>query len=180
MKYVCLICFMSCVFLCCAFGIDTKQTMEFDGETYTLAFSNKLPSGVLTDKYLRAGESVRQWEKMITIQYNPALADPVKAAVDLGAVLESQYPQAEYSIRRFEEKSEAMLYFLVWSGKDQPVAEFNIYRYLKYGNAPGLMVYQFSFTRLGLSMQDFKNIVEVHKQKWVDLMTEAEFALVAK
>ena len=78
------------------------------------AFQDTKPSGQLLVEFVRAGETVETWRKLVTIHRFPAGAnDPKPMVGSLVRMLKQSDPDVRYMIRENPETGEVMIDFLI-------------------------------------------------------------------
>jgi len=124
-------------------------TVDFGGQHYTLNFEDhaKLPDGRPGDgiaEFTLPGETVENWSKLFAYHaYPEAGDDPVEAVKMLGKVVKENNKDANYALIENEKTGEAIIDFLTWA-PDSDIMEFNIFKYARAKNGPGLIALQFA------------------------------------
>lgn len=125
-------------------------TAEFGGETYTLAFEHEVEppaanAGEGLAEFTLEGETVDNWSKLFAYHAYPQMGDdPVAAVKTLGKIVKEKNKDANFAIIENEKTGEAIIDFLTWvPGSDGPM-EFNVFKYAKAENGPGLVAIQFA------------------------------------
>jgi hypothetical protein len=136
------------------------RAVTFGGESYVWAFQDTKPSGQLLVEFVRAGETVETWGKLVTIHRFPAVANDAKSMVlSLARMLKQGDPDVRYVIRENPETGEVMIDFpLRAPGTD--VVEFNVFKYAVHASGRGLIAFQFAQRfKLGkVSGEDFAKV----------------------
>jgi hypothetical protein len=120
------------------------NAITFGGERYAYAFQDTKRSGQLLVEFVRAGETVETWRKLVTLHRFPAAANDPKAMVgSLARMLKQSDPDVRYTIRENPETGEVMIDFLLRApGTD--VLEFNVFKYAAHASGQGLIAFQFA------------------------------------
>lgn len=133
-----------------ASAIAEPLTAEFGGETYTLNFQNqgKLPDGEPGEglaEFTLEGETVNDWSKLFAYHLYPQMPeDPTAAVKTLGKIVKETNKDANFAIIENDKTGEAIIDFLTWvPGSDGPM-EFNVFKYAKAENGPGLVAIQYA------------------------------------
>jgi hypothetical protein len=113
----------------------TLQAVNFDGETYNLAYSVQDSGGSWLNEYLRGGDGdLNNYEKLIGVRYyeNSKLShmDIAKATA---ANVVKKYPWAKYSLLENKNTGEILLDFFIWEGD---IVEFNAFKLGMYKGYP--------------------------------------------
>jgi hypothetical protein len=123
--------------------------VDFGGQRYYLAYEDqaKLASGEPGDgiaEFTLQGETVDNWTKLFAyFAYPQSGDDPTLAAVTLGKVVKETNKDANFAIVENRDTGEAIIDFLTWTpGSD--VMEFNVFKYARANNRPGLVALQFA------------------------------------
>lgn len=118
--------------------------VTFGGESYVRAFQDTKPSGQLLVEFVRAGETVETWRKLVTIHRFPTVANDPKSMVgSLVRMIKQSDPDVRYVIRENPETSEVIVDFLLRApGTD--VVEFNVFKYAAHASGRGLIAFQFA------------------------------------
>jgi hypothetical protein len=146
--------FIAAQFLCAGFTLDKTNKTSFDGETYYLAFSSKQPGQGFMNEYVREGETLKDWKKMVGVHHYPAISNPTEMANAMA-------------------KDEALIYFMI-SNQQQAVTEFNMFRYAKRKGGQGLIGYQFAFRNYGPTGENYKKEFDTKLTGWVQMMATSE------
>jgi hypothetical protein len=148
--------------------------ITFDGERYEQRFENR-NDGVQVVEYLRSGETLKDWTKLVAIRHFPKLNDPKAAAGNLARVVQQHNPQARSQVLAKDDGSEAVVDFLTWSPGDDRL-ELNIHRYQRISGVPGLVAYQFAWRFRSAELPgDGSSTVRANRQRWLDLMLKAKW-----
>jgi hypothetical protein len=121
-------------------AIAAEGELRFDGEIYRLAWK-LVTSHQVKNEYVRSGETVEHWQRLITVQQFPQNEDPAAFAKTLLNLVEQRMPGEASEI--LQKQSQFMLcYFLddATLGK----TEFVFQRVCKEPGSAGLKVYTFS------------------------------------
>lgn len=149
-----------------------QTAAQFDGETYASQYASSVPGQRLVE-YVRADESPENWTKLLAVRELPELADPVAAAAELARRLNESNPLARHRLLTKPDDSEALIDFLTWP-EDGDYMEFNIFRYVKRTDAPGLVSYQFAYRFSDTSPEEMDRFKQ-QRLAWIQQMTTAEF-----
>lgn len=124
-------------------------TVDFGGQHYTLNFEDqaKLPDGRPGDgiaEFTLPGETVDNWTKLFAYHaYPEAGDDPTLAVQTLGKLVKENNKDANYALIENEKTGEAIIDFLTWA-PDSDIMEFNVFKYARAENGPGLIALQFA------------------------------------
>jgi hypothetical protein len=151
-----------------------QLAVDFDGETYRAAHRGGDAGGRLVE-FLRAGETLQTWTRLVAVRHFPGLDDPRAAALRLEAEVRRRDPRAPARTLARDDGSEAMVDFVVWPA-DRSHMEFNVHRYLRRPGVPGVVSYQFA-ARLPALTEATVARFRADRQRWVEAMTRAEFPL---
>ena len=136
--------FLASLFLVPLPVVAEPHAITFAGERYVQAFQDTKPSGQLLVEFVRAGETVETWSKLVTIHRFPAAAnDPKPMVGSLARMLKQSYPDVRHKIVEKPETGEVMIDFLIRApGTD--VVEFNVFKYAAHASGQGLIAFQFA------------------------------------
>lgn len=155
----------------------SKQEIAFDGERYVLQYAKLAPlSGGYLNEYIRDGETVHNYTKMIGLHHYPMVEDPLTFARLVVVSVMKSNPKAKYSIVRNDKTGEVVVDFLTWAKKGkQVIVEFNIFRFRKFPARKGLLGYQFVFRNDGSRFEEYQRELLKNKTRWVRLVMAAEY-----
>jgi hypothetical protein len=138
-----------CLLASVALSRAEAPVVDFGGQRYYLAYEDqaKLPSGEPGDgiaEFTLEGETVDNWTKLFAyFSYPESGDDPTLAAATLGKVVKETNKDANFAIIANPDTGEAIIDFLTWApGSD--VMEFNVFKYARAANGPGLVALQFA------------------------------------
>jgi hypothetical protein len=166
--------FIAAQFLCAGFTLDKTNKTSFDGETYYLAFSSKQPGQGFMNEYVREGETLKDWKKMVGVHHYPAISNPTEMANAMAKQINQlNKGTGGFKILVNKEKDEALIYFMI-SNQQQAVTEFNMFRYAKRKGGQGLIGYQFAFRNYGPTGENYKKEFDTKLTGWVQMMATSE------
>jgi hypothetical protein len=125
-------------------------TAVFGGETYTLAFEHTVEqpaanAGEGLAEFTLKGETVEDWSKLFAYHAYPQIGDdPVAAVKTLGKVIKETNKDANFAIIEDPKTGEAIIDFLTWVPGGEGPMEFNVFKYAKAKDGPGLVAIQFA------------------------------------
>ncbi len=147
------------------------QPIEFDGEKYEAGFFST-QNGTRLVEYVRPGETVENWTRLFAVRNFTTSHTPQQAVQGFEAVVKQHNPLAGVRTLVKEDGSEAMIDFLTWEqGTDH--VEFNVHRYLRKPEFPGLISYQFAY-RFRVTPEVTAEKVRANKQRWCEMMSEVQ------
>jgi len=149
----------------------SPTAVDFDGESYTSAFSSDQPTFRLVE-FVREGETVENWTKLFAIRNFPTGNDPRTAVAQFQQVVKQHNPLAGVQVLVKDDGSEAMIDFLTWP-QDAGYMELNIHRYLKKSGHPGLISYQFAY-RFQATSEMTAAEIRTLKDRWCELMRQID------
>lgn len=130
--------------------------IKFDNEVYVKVFQSG--DGIKTNRvteYLREGESLENFEKMISVWEYPQVKDMNEFADNLIRIHQSGYPSMPRSLTKKKDSSEALIKFIVSDGN---ASEYNLFRLMvREGH---LVTYQFSY-------RDYSKAESAENKKWI-------------
>jgi hypothetical protein len=147
--------------------------IQFDGEVFVQQFTNNT-SDVKLAEYVRPNETLKNWTKLIAVRNFIKLNDTKSATVDLAKIVQQHNPQAKFQIFTKDDGSEAQIDFLTWP-REGKYMEFNVHRYMKVRDYPGLISYQFAY-RFSDTSPNAKEAFMKNRQRWINEMFKAKFA----
>lgn len=128
-----------CVILLLFFGIISVNaadinTIKFNGQKYTLLYSAKnIDNNGYINEYYKNAESPDMWSEMVAVHHFPNMFSPLSQAEAFREYLNSINCPSALTVD--EKKNEAMIDFIIISGKRLPIIlEFNIFKYEKDEN----------------------------------------------
>jgi hypothetical protein len=146
----------------------TLPAVNFNGETYNLAYSVQDSGGSWLNEYLRGGDGdLNNYTKLIGVRYyeNSPLS-PMDIAKTTAANVVKKYSWAKYSLLENKKTGEVMLDFFMYEGG---VVEFNIFKLGKYnGSAVSLQYVQRWYKDEGY--ETFKKTFPQLRPKLVEVM----------
>lgn len=152
-------------------GPDPDEII-FDGETFTKAFHDQAASGPFTE-YVRSGEEIKTWTKLVSIYHFPDLTDPQTAAAHLAETVTANNPEARSASMFNETTGEAMVDFALWTEAIQ-TAEFNIWKFRK-AEAGGLIALQFAQRASGDQLDSFFKKLPAERPRLLNVMAGTTF-----
>jgi len=130
-------------------GLAEVPAIDFSGQTYHLDYQDraKLPDGGFGNgvaEFTLPGETVNDWTKLFAFHsYPEAGDDPALAVATLGKVVKEVNKDANFALTEDAKTGEAIVDFLTWApGSD--VMEFNVFKYARAANGPGLVALQYA------------------------------------
>lgn len=123
--------------------------IDFSGQTFHLDFQDRaeLPDGRAGNgvaEFTLQGETVNDWTKLFAFHsYPEAGDDPAVAAATLGKVVKEVNKDANFALTQDPKTGEAIIDFLTWA-PDSDVMEFNVFKYARAVNGPGLVALQYA------------------------------------
>ena len=106
--------------------VAAQKVVTFDGERYEQHFENR-KDAVQVVEYLRSGETLKDWTKLVAIRHFPKLDDPKAAATNLARVVQQHNPLARSQVIAKDDCAEAIDDFLTWRPGDHRL-QFNVHR----------------------------------------------------
>jgi len=128
------------LFFAVTVAVASGAELQFDGDAYALGWKLGTAREV-KNEYVRSGETVEDWQRLITVQQFPQNEDPAGFAKTLLNLIKQQAPGETPEV--FQKPGQYMLcYFL----EDQKLGktEFIFQRVCKEPDVIGLKVYTFS------------------------------------
>ena len=136
--------FLASLLLATLPAVAEPHAITFGGERYVQAFQDTKPGGHLLVEFVRAGETVETWRKLVTIHRFPAGAnDPKPMVGSLVRMLKQSYPDVRYKIVEKPETREVMIDFLIGAPGSE-VVEFHVFKYAPHASGQGLVAFQFA------------------------------------
>ena len=157
-------------------AVKVPNEIKFDNEKYKLAFQDG--DGVTTQKiseYLRSGEDLESYVKLIGILEFPNNTDVKIFAENLILLHEQKYPLQKREMFMKSDGSEALISYIITDGD---ITEFNIFKLVnKSGH---VVIYQFVFRNYSPKndpqSEKWLATLEENKDKWITQMGKANFA----
>lgn len=169
--------------LLAACGQGKLPQIDFDGQAYRLAFSTRQPAGRINE-YLRPGESLDKYSRMIGVYTFPGLKDktPQEALQMLSAYMMSSNPMVSYEMHESKDKNAAIIDFLVFS-PGVTMAEYNVFKYVKDGDEMKSLqfVARWYATNGKDAVENARNFATSYlenRQEWVKKVDEMRFPKV--
>lgn len=117
-------------------------TLQFEGETYHLAYSEQDGGGNWINEYLPAGEKLESWHKLLAVRsYGKVKLTPAVAVANLADNLKKSNPLAKSQRMENAKTGEAVIDFLTWP-RSADFLEFNVFKFAVVDGV--LMSYQFA------------------------------------
>lgn len=155
--------------------------IDFEGETYSLAWSSQPSANYIKQEYVPAGQSAERYEQMVlveTVTGDVAVMDAVRVQVDMLNQRKASDPLVNMDLIQNEAAGEALLDFIVGS-KDtdgQYIVEWSAYRYARYSDAsgnPGVMLFGISRRAYGNeASKDFLTRLKTLRPGWIRALTQ--------
>ncbi len=156
-------------------AVKTPSEVTFDGEVYKQAFQTG--DGVKTNRiteYLRNGENLETYVKMVAIMEFPDATDVKTFAGNLIKNHKQKYPSLGRSIIEKNDGSEAQVAYVIAEGN---ITEFNIFRLMKRDGH--VVIYQYVYRNYSaLNTSDntkWWNNLKQNQNKWAELMTQVNY-----
>ena len=150
-----------------------QPSVTFDSERYVLRGDARRAPIPLVE-YVRAGESLQSWTRLVAIRHFAKLDDPRAAAGNLARIVREHNPNARADVIAKDDGSEAIVDFLTWAPGDDRL-EFNVHRYRRVDGLPGLVAYQFAWRFRMAELADPTKTVSANRKRWIDAMTRVDF-----
>ena len=161
---------LSCALVAPVAGAQPSVT--FDGERYVMR-GDARGAAIPLVEYVRPGESLQSWTRLVAIRHFAKLDDPRAAAGNLARIVREHNPNARADVIAKNDGSEAIVDFITWAPGDDRL-EFNVHRYRRVEGLPGLVSYQFAWRFRMAELQDATKTVSANRKRWVDAMTRAD------
>lgn len=83
-----------------AYAVVAPETIDYDGQTYTLTFKNVTPDGAAAIyEYTLPNETVNNWTQLMTINYRRGVtASPYEWAVSMKKMMDQAKPVPHYDL----------------------------------------------------------------------------------
>lgn len=147
--------------------IKVPNEIKFENEVYVKVFQSG--DGIKTNRvteYLRKGENLESFEKMISIWEYPQVKNMNGFADNLIRVHESAYPSMPRNVTNKQDGSESLINFIVSDGN---VSEYNLFRLMmKEGH---LVTYQFV-------NRNYNEAGSAEVRKWIKYLESEESAWI--
>ena len=123
---------------------DDNGTVEFAGEHFKLGFSDLSNPVAPIAEFVRDGETVDNWRKLIGFFHFPKAGDdPLANAKALAAHLVEKDPTAKSDVIQNPDTGEVLLNFIT-SASGSDVVEFDVFKYARSGDEKGLVAFQYA------------------------------------
>lgn len=133
---------------CCArAALAQDSDLVFDGEPFARRFATGQPNGDKLVEFVRDGESLEQWTKLIAYRYQhlPRLGnEPRQVVAGMARVVMANNPQAQSRITFDKKSNEAVIDFLTWP-PDKRFLEFNVFRYARSADGSAVLSLQLAY-----------------------------------
>ncbi len=159
-------------------GIQRQDgdALQFDGETYVLQQKEGDAKGALNE-YVRAGEDLESWTRMIAVRTYPHLNDRSEAVANLARELKKQNPLAPFKLYKPADGSPVMIIdFTTWDANGT-VVEFNYFAYQDNPHGKGLLSHQFAMCERGNEndLREFMLRLKTERPRILELLSEFVF-----
>lgn len=121
-----------------------QPAIEFDGETYRLAWVNVAPDGAVTNEYVKSGETVDAWTTLLTVRLWPRAKLGEAASGWLKAVGPLLTKKAEAFKPKTAATAEDVIFEAWLSAPDRSYIEPNFNRFVAEPGPSGVKSYQFA------------------------------------
>lgn len=139
----------------------------FDGDTYVKQQETD-KDHVRLAEFVRTGEDLDSWTKLITIRHHPRLMNPYTAAANLGKKLHEENPGLTWKVSMCNDGTEAILELATGP------TEFSVYRFMKRDGYAGLVSYHFA-CRVPAAAPEQADLIAHNRQKWLSEITAINF-----
>jgi len=113
-----------------------QPSVAFDGERYVMR-GDARGAPVPLVEYVRPGESLQDWTRLVALRHFAKLDDPRAAAGNLARIVRQHNSNARADVIAKNDGSEAIVDFITWAPGDDRL-EFNVHRYRRVEGLPGL------------------------------------------
>ncbi|NWG86644.1 MAG: hypothetical protein HXY26_03885 [Hydrogenophilaceae bacterium] len=130
----------------CQGAYAEDSAVSFDGQVFLKRFEAAQPNGDKLVEFVRDGEALENWTKLIGFRYQqlPRIDnDAKKAAAAMAQVVKATNPGAPAQVM-VNDQNEAILDFLILS-KDAKFMEFNLFKYAKSNDGNAVVSFQFAY-----------------------------------
>src|ERR1700730_1714961 len=170
---------LSTMALVSAFGLPVAVAAEgelrFDGDVYTVAW--KLANSLeIKNEYVRSGETVERWQRLITVEQFPKNDDPTGFAKTLFNLAKKQMPGEAPEAYDNHQGQYLLCYFLENSALGK--TEFIFQRICKEPEAAGLRVYTFSIHADAHLTDERIREIKSQQRKWLTELSQLHTGLV--
>ncbi|MRX52214.1 hypothetical protein GI374_17815 [Paracoccus sp. S-4012] len=162
--------------------------IEFDGESFALAWTLRPSEHYVKQEYVPDGQSVESYERMLlveTVAGGLGVMDAVRAQTDMLAQRRPDDPLVNMDVIQNEATGEALLDFIV-SSKDadgEYIVEWNAYRYARHtdaANDAGVMLFGVSHRAYGnADSQAFLQGLPALRSSQIDALARASLPSLA-
>lgn len=157
-----------------AYAQDASVT--FDSQVFQKRFEAAQPNGDKVIEFVRDGETVQNWTKLIGYRYQqlPRIEnDAKKAAMAMAQVVRASNPSAQ--VQTMTKDNEAIVDFITWS-PDAKSMEFNVFKYVKSrdGNAVVSFQWAYRFSPSSISPYEFGKF----RGEWLSMAASFDMSLV--
>lgn len=151
-------------------------SVTFDSQVFQKRFEATQPNGDKVIEFVRDGETMQNWTKLIGYRYQqlPRLEnDAKKAALAMMQVVKTSNPSAQ--VQTMAKDNEAIIDFVTWSPEAKSM-EFNIFKYAKSrdGNAVVSFQWAYRFSPSSISPYEFGRF----RGEWLEMVTSFDLGLV--
>jgi hypothetical protein len=149
-----------------------SHRIEFGGDVYVLAHKESGNDGIINE-YIRAGESLERWSRMIAVRRFVHLDDPGAAVGALARAIKQDNSEAKFAVWINDEKSRFTIDFVTWD--ENGTVEFNIWIYQKDASGEGLIAKQFAARAYRPDGESFLQNLVSQRPKWLNETMAYEF-----
>lgn len=121
-----------------------RPAIEFDGETYRLAWVNVAPDGAVTNEYVKSGETVEAWTTLLAVRLWPSTKFGEAASAWLKMVGPVLTKKAEAFKSKAATGGEDVILEAWLSAPDRSYIEPNFNRFVVEPGTSGVKSYQFA------------------------------------
>jgi len=150
---------------------SAKATVEFNGETLTLAWEDKDVFGDTIKEFIPADQTLDNWTRLAAAFEYPKIDDPREFAEGMVEQLTKDNPKTEYELLVNSESGEVILDFVAYP-EDGSYAEFDVFQYRKKDGG-GLVAYQYALRAYGDAKEQFVTALDAeHRAKLIVALVE--------
>ncbi len=159
---------------------QSKESVEFDGETLTLAWEGGVPTDPIKE-YIPADQDLETWTKLASIRIHSDLNDPEQIVAAVASELKKQNPRYPSDYQVDPETGAVVIEFVMWPGEGVAgEADFVEYNVFKYERRPegGLVAQQYALRAYRGDVVDFLRGLDPVKKRLRELMAKKGLKLI--
>jgi hypothetical protein len=155
-------------------SVGQAAVLDFAGERYLLAF-NQDNKQTLTQEFLRPGETLENWQRLIGVRHFRAAGALRDVLPEYLKVVRPSFLVPAQFFSRAEGNQNEVLLIMQLAPPDRSYIEHNVHRFVELPDGRGVVGYQFAWKDTSRSGVASKEFLAKHQQAWIDELGAWDF-----